>query len=190
MNIAILGWGSLIWDRRELSVMGEWQKDGPVLPIEFSRISNDGRLTLVIDEENGVPVQTRYAQSGSGSLSQAIENLRKREGSLKNMIGVVSQIINNSRDGYEIIKAWAEDRNWDAVIWTGLPSNFAHKTQVSFTESNGLNYLKKLEGIKKTKAKEYIEQAPEEIDTPLCSAIALEGWAVRKKKILISLNKT
>ncbi len=38
MKIAILGWGSLIWDRRDLQIAGDWQQGGPVLPIEFSRI--------------------------------------------------------------------------------------------------------------------------------------------------------
>ena len=50
MKIAILGWGSLIWNQNGLPVKGQWKKNGPVLPIEFSRVSRDGRLTLVIDE--------------------------------------------------------------------------------------------------------------------------------------------
>jgi len=45
-KIIVLGWGSLIWDPRELKIKNsEWQKDGPNLPIEFARISQDGRLT-------------------------------------------------------------------------------------------------------------------------------------------------
>ncbi len=42
MKIAILGWGSLIREPRGLPIDGEWQKDGPVLWIEFSRISQRG----------------------------------------------------------------------------------------------------------------------------------------------------
>ena len=44
MKIAILGWGSLVWDSRQLPHSGEWHTGGPVLPIEFSRVSKDGRL--------------------------------------------------------------------------------------------------------------------------------------------------
>lgn len=48
-KIAILAWGSLYWDKRTLAIQSEWNEDGPTLPIAFSRISKDGRLTLVID---------------------------------------------------------------------------------------------------------------------------------------------
>jgi hypothetical protein len=50
MKIAIVGWGSLIWDPRDLHLATA------ILPIEFSRISDNGRLTLVVDE--------RYAAAG------------------------------------------------------------------------------------------------------------------------------
>ena len=78
-RIAILGWGSLIWEPRELETIGGWQMGGPVLPIEFSRVSNDGRLTLVVDEKNGVDVPTRYILSSRTDMAGAIENLRVRE---------------------------------------------------------------------------------------------------------------
>jgi len=57
-GIAILGWGSLIYELGELEsyVASDWKDGGPKLPIEFSRVSSsrDGALTLVIDEKNGV----------------------------------------------------------------------------------------------------------------------------------------
>jgi hypothetical protein len=50
-KIAILGWGSLLWDKskREFDDQHDgWRFDGPVLKIEFSRISSshDNALTL------------------------------------------------------------------------------------------------------------------------------------------------
>ena len=176
MKIAILGWGSLTWDQRELPTLGEWKKGGPVLPIEFSRISSDGRLTLVIDEKNGVPVKTRFAQSGSETLNQAIEDLRKREGTSKSMIGVASKTINNAKAGSDSIKAWDAEHKWDGVIWTGLPSNFEEINNVPFTIENGLTYLSGLSGEKRVKAREYIERAPEEVNTPLRRELATKGW--------------
>jgi hypothetical protein len=137
-----------------------------MLPIEFSRISSDGRLTLVIDDKNGVPVSTYYAQSGSTDLMQAVEDLRKREGSPKEMIGVASKTINNRRLGYEIIHAWAVDHGWDAVIWTGLPSNFEEERHVPFKVKNALAYLETLRDEKKGAAMKYIDLAPEQVDTP------------------------
>jgi len=57
MTIAILGWGSLLWDKNhDFDNQHEsWKFDGPLLPLEFSRISKsrDNALTLVIDELNG-----------------------------------------------------------------------------------------------------------------------------------------
>jgi hypothetical protein len=43
MKIAILGWGSLVWDPRELNVADEFNVVGPTLPIEFCRISGNQR---------------------------------------------------------------------------------------------------------------------------------------------------
>jgi hypothetical protein len=55
--IACLAWGSLVWDTRTLPVTGEWETDGPILPLEFARQSGDGRMTLVIvDSDHRVPV--------------------------------------------------------------------------------------------------------------------------------------
>jgi len=166
MKIAIIAWGSLIWDRRELPILGEWQKGGPVLPIEFSRISRDGRLTLVIDDKNGVPVGTYYAQSASSDLLQAVKDLRKREGSPKEMIGVISKTMNNRRLGHESIHAWATAHKWDAAIWTGLPSNFEEKRHIPFTVKNGLAYLETLGDEKRGAAMQYIDLAPARVDTP------------------------
>ena len=77
MKIAILGWGSLIWLPKDLKfdTNSGWKENGPVLPIEFARISKDGRLTLVITP-NGTEVPTLYAVSSFDSLNLAVLNQR------------------------------------------------------------------------------------------------------------------
>lgn len=135
MKIAILGWGSLIWDPRELNLAAGWQEGGPVLPIEFSRISADGRLTLAIDERNGVYVSTRYATSSLTDLDESIADLQRREGtSNRNRIGSMGLNHNRQNPGTpsnrvrERIRAWAEHNDFDAVIWTALEANFDERT--------------------------------------------------------------
>lgn len=73
MKIAILGWGSLIWDPRALRTVGKkWSDGGPTLKIEFSRISSDDRLTLVIDEANGSEVKTLFIISAFDDWPQRL----------------------------------------------------------------------------------------------------------------------
>ena len=91
MCVAILGWGSLISEPRGLPIAGEWQKDGPMLWIEFSRISKRGAragcLTLVIDERSDEEIRAFYVISARADLAQAIADLQAREGTSSDDIG-------------------------------------------------------------------------------------------------------
>ncbi len=79
MDIAVVGWGSLIWCPGSLRIKTRWRRDGPRLPIEFARISKDGRLTLVIHPAS--EDQTTYwAGSEFKTADHARQNLREREG--------------------------------------------------------------------------------------------------------------
>ena len=80
--IACLGWGSLIWDQRELTTRGKWHEDGPMISVEFMRVSMDGRLTLVLAPlEKAVPkVRSLCAVMDMSNLNDAIGALRCRQG--------------------------------------------------------------------------------------------------------------
>ena|SRR5271165_3513243 len=80
MKIAVLAWGSVVWDPQDLRAAGTFAPNGPLLPIEFRRVSADGRLTLVIDETFGAICTTYSAPSALQNLDAAVENLRGREG--------------------------------------------------------------------------------------------------------------
>ena len=80
MSIVCIGWGSLIWDPRELPIVSAWEADGPMLPVEFARESSDQRITLVL-VPSGAPVPTLWAKLGVKSLEEAKAALSQREGS-------------------------------------------------------------------------------------------------------------
>lgn len=172
MKIAILGWGSLIWSPQTLNyntTLG-WQTNGPILPIEFARISKDGRLTLVITEE-GTKVNTLYAISSYQTINEAVLNLQKREGTIKKRIGVYNKTTNIfSPDNFkfkEAIKQWISKEDIDAVIWTNLPEKWSIEKQdnLLIDSNKRVKYLQELSVNKRAKAEEYIRKTPTQIKT-------------------------
>ena len=79
MKIACLGWGSLVWDSRGLPVRKPWFMDGPLLPIEFVRQSEGGRITLVI-VNNAAHIRSLWALLSVTDLEIAKKELADREG--------------------------------------------------------------------------------------------------------------
>ena len=172
MKIAVLAWGSLLWSPRELKIdQSEWNTDGPNLPIEFSRIASDGRLTLVIDLDFD-DVQTYWHVMDTNDLEDARKNLQLREGAdLLEEIGFVSGDQYQIRDDAIFligrIRSWMESKNLDAVIWTDLKPKFYEKTGVKFSDGSALEYLKSLKGEVLSRAREYILNTPEQTKTRL-----------------------
>jgi hypothetical protein len=184
MRIAILGWGSLLWDVNHhpdfTKQHGDWEFDGPSLPLEFSRVSggrNDA-LTLVIDEENGTLCQVAFAMSKRNNPDDAICDLRCREGTILSRIGY--HFVDGSRNGQpkvpEAIRAWGKEMTLDVVIWTGLESNFSEKKTSEFSIEAAIDHLKHLPPEGKAKAFEYVSRAPAFITTKLRQALEVEPW--------------
>lgn len=166
MNIAIIAWGSLTWDPKTLKYRRDWSSGGPILPIEFSRISKDGRLTLVIDMHHGVPVETLFATADTYNLEQARHNLMEREGTNPRGVGNIQKGKNPKTTIEQTILEWIEIHGFDAAVWTALGPNFEEKTGDPYSVASALKYLNSLEGEKKANAVEYIEKAPDSVQTP------------------------
>jgi len=150
---------------------GEWNEDGPWLPIEFSRIASDGRLTLVIDPDFD-QVRVYWKIMNIGDLNAARKNLQQREGAETiEEIGFVNADDQTFciRDDIAHLKRkivdWTKSQNLNAVIWTALKPKFKEKTGKEFTEVNVLEYLKGLTGETYKRAKEYILKTPPNTQT-------------------------
>lgn len=172
MKIAVLAWGSLYWDPKQLSVTGDWFFDGPALPIEFARISNGGRLTLVI-KPGFDNVTTLYAVSAYDTLDMARENLRLREdtSNITNIAFVnfgddTKQVRPANEFVIDILREWNRDKEFDAIIWSDFSPRFSDvHQQERFSLENVINYLQSLEEAAKNRALEYIRNAPKQITT-------------------------
>lgn len=178
-HIAILGWGSLLWDEHPDfdGQHGEWKLDGPELQIEFSRISQSrqGALTLVIDPTNGVGCQVAYTASTRRDADDAICDLRSREGTTRSNIGFYfadgSRSQSKDKGTLATVKTWATAKNIDVVVWTDLPTNFEIQQSRKFSVESALAYLRKLDAKAKAGASEYVWCAPDFVRTPLRTAL-------------------
>lgn len=189
MKIAILGWGSLLWEGGEQfeNQHSAWQYDGPSLKLEFSRISSSrlGALTLVIDPEHGSMTTVAWCLSKRNDPLDAICDLRCREGTTVQNIGRV--FLGNMRRNHSFNKAsrqavvsWARAKQLDVVVWTDLQSNFSDKKGTPFSIQASLSYLRTLSPEAKSKAAEYIWRAPDFVQTPLRAALQQESWFIKQ----------
>jgi hypothetical protein len=185
MNVAIVGWGSLVWCPGSLRIKTRWRLDGPWLPIEFARISQDGRLTLVI-YPNSKDQRTYWALSEFTSLDEARHNVSERENAKVPDIhylnrnggtpkGITQQIV-------ERLNAWlATHDDIRAVVWTGLRSNWTEKRGREFTVDDAVSYLRTLEFAGPhdaiiCRAREYVRNTAPNIQTRVREKMRALGW--------------
>jgi hypothetical protein len=62
--------------------------------------------------------------------------------------------------------------NFDAVVWTDLPSNFVDKTGFDFSVSAAIKYLERLHPTVREVADTYIRRAPLFTQTPFRRAMS------------------
>lgn len=177
-TIACLGWGSLVWDPRALSIQGQWFDDGPFIHVEFLRKSNNGRITLVLDE-SAPPVRSLWAVMDATEIEPAAEALREREGVLeRNRLRDIGRWVTGSPSPANIVGLpdWARANGIDGVVWTALGHKF-HDSGARATADDIAAYLRGLRGRVREDAERYIRRAPPQIDTPYRRAIeAALGW--------------
>jgi len=183
-RIAILGWGSLIWDLEILTphTTGDWLMEvGPRLPMEFSRISPKRKLGLVVclDPAVGVECTTNVIQSTKSDISHTIDDLAARERAPLSLIGAVHANglqIGRIPEVCTTVSDWCDTNGWNGAVWTDLEPNFFEYTKQDFTVDAGLKYLHSLSDKNLVEAHNYIECAPHQTQTPLRAALAQNAW--------------
>lgn len=179
MTIACLAWGSLVWDPGHLPIGSEWKVDGPPLPVEFARKSNNGRITLVLlPGATAVPVL--WCKLKSDTPIEARAALASREGiTPKNADRLIALWMPGSpvhSPITETVCEWATARELDAVVWTALGPKFIGDDDIP-SSADVVRYLGDLNGDTRALAEQYIRRAPRQIRTAYRSAIEQElGW--------------
>lgn len=168
-TIACLGWGSLVWDTRELPIRTGWFNDGPLVPVEFLRQSKDGRITLVIDEGRP-PARVLWALMEATNIQDARRALGEREGiPEKNWLKHVGAWTHRDDAPPTVMPAldrWAQACGIDGVVWTALPPKLGTRDEYRATYQEVIAHLASLEGRQREVAEQYVRKAPRQIDTP------------------------
>jgi len=177
-RIACLGWGSLIWDPQGLPIRRHWFEDGPFAPVEFSRKSKDGLITLVLDPD-AAQVRLLWSLFDTSDVHAAGAALGAREGvGTENLEGSIGKWQSREKPPQLIpdLGDWAAARGIDAVVWTSLPPKFDGTTGRPGPEAI-VEYLTSLLGSKRDHAERYIRNAPRQIDTEYRRLIEAHlGW--------------
>lgn len=151
---------------------GRFRPDGPDLPIEFSRVSVDGRVTLVIDSSADA-IRTWWVPLDVGSLDEAVMGLGIREKIAPAMRSAqVGRLCRHDPEPpapsaiVHTIADWLRKRPLDAVVWTALPPRGPDGGPGRPDFACLLGHLESLRGAARTRAEEYIRRAPGTVRTP------------------------
>ncbi|MGR3782988.1 MAG: hypothetical protein ACU0DT_17210 [Albimonas sp.] len=181
-RVAIVGYGSLIWDLEILApwVEGPWRMGaGPALPLEFSRVSPKRRRGLVvcIDPVHGAPCPSHAIASRREAPEAARADLAARERAPISRIGLVC-LASGRREGRiaGAVAAWAQAQGLAGAVWTELDPNFEAHAGRPFDLAAGEAWLLGLAGEDRDEAVRYIANAPEATDTPFRRRLAARPW--------------
>jgi len=182
-RLGCIGWGSLIENSGCLVTAGQWKNDGPLLPVEFARESSDGRITLVICP-TAARVPTRWILVNQSDVQAARANLGFREHPKATQKWIDESIgfwERTSAAQYgmesETISAWGTAQGLDGVVWTNLPCGFKTSRHVMPSCEDLLTHLGNLDGAALGRARDYVRNAPVEVNTAYRRQIVAQlGW--------------
>lgn len=177
MKIACLGWGSLIWKPAELPIEGQWQANGPHLPVEFCRVGETGELATALCVD-AVPVPVLWAWLAPTDLTEACAALKHREGIPADRTDGVGSLLVTEYPAGPLVR-WANEQGIEALIWTALPPRFDNVEGRIPSAMATVRYLSSLEGETLEHARTYMESVPAQIATTYRQIIGQQlGWSV------------
>ena len=131
------------------------------MPVEFTRQSDDGRMTLVV-EARAAPLTVLWAHMVPLDLAPAVRALCNREGiadqNCSSWIGSWNRG-ESAPCNIADLPVWAEIHEIDAVVWTALSPRFEGKS-TSPSVDEVIDYLRGLREPLRRRAREYIQRAP------------------------------
>lgn len=175
--VAVLGWGSLIWDPRELVLENPWAGDGPMIRVDYLRRSSRNRVTLVL-HETAREVPSLWTSYAGDNWTRVRDMLVVREG----VTGQPDAIQHWATGGGERtniagLPAWAGGNGADHVLWTGLPPRWDRIDGRLPTLEQVVVCLGGLRPDRHHAAEEYVRRTPVQIMTPIREAIQDRlGW--------------
>jgi hypothetical protein len=182
MNIACIAWGSLLWKPRPLKLASGWHPDGPRLPLEFVRQSDDDPELALTLFEGARLTPTYWAWLATGDLDKARAMLGAREQirpGYPECVGSIPPLDGARAD--QRIAAWMRRKGIDAVVWTALPAKFGGASGRAPTSEEAIAWLDSLQGADRAKAEDYIRRTPAHIDTRYRRLIEQRlGWRPRR----------
>lgn len=171
VKIVCIAWGSLLWSPGPLKLASDWHPDGPPMPLEFVRDSDDSDELAIVLHPPAPLMPTFWAELDTDDLAEAREMLRQREkirpdlphwvGSLPHA-GVLS--ITPGADESRIA-GWMKTHGVDAAVWTACPAKFAHVNERAPSAHEAVAFLAGLQGQQRINAEQYVRKIPKEINT-------------------------
>ncbi|WUR16126.1 hypothetical protein E7V67_013790 [[Empedobacter] haloabium] len=168
MKIAVIAWGSLLWKPGPLKLASGWHPDGPRLPLEFARVSEDTpELALALCPGAGI-CPTYWAWLATADVETARAMLREREKitpARPDWVGTVTAATRAGDAMAATIDAWRRAHGIDAVVWTALPARFCQHDGRMPSAQEVLHWLATRTGDERAAAEHYIRRTPAHIDT-------------------------
>ena len=178
MNIACIAWGSLLWKPQGLKLASGWHPDGPAMPIEFARQSDDSPELALVLCEGARLMPTYWAYVATDDLDTARAMLCAREkirAAFPEWIGSVPA--QNGTAENPRVAAWLRAKGIDAAIWTAIPPKFDGVSGRVPTVDEAVAWLDSCSGAQRDAAEDYIRRTPAHIDTAYRRIIAARlGW--------------